>query len=164
MMRGRGVSQLIVTLLLVTIALAVGLMFAYMYTDLLGKYTSWGQTAISRVGSINLELSSISSTSYTYDVYINIINLSSATRVIYSGNVAIMFKGNSNTITKSCPISYAGSIDPGKILTVKASCTLTTGELYYLFGNPHPQSDTVKQSASFLYLIINTDGGSMSIP
>jgi archaellum component FlaG (FlaF/FlaG flagellin family) len=155
----KAISQLIVSILLVGVALAAGSILSYVVTETLSTYTP-SQIMISRIGDVEVELSRITTSYYSFDVSTKLVNLGSELYTISSGYITILVKGTTGRgKVYSCSVRNSMTLEPGAIQTLKATCIISKSDLQTLFGTQSPPADTVKQSISFLYLNIMVSSG-----
>jgi len=161
----RAVSQVIVAILLVGVAVVAGTMLSYIVTNSVALYKP-SNVMVARVGEISVELSDINSGFYSFEVTTRLVNLGSQPLVLSSGSIVVLVKGSTGrSRIISCNVQNQIVLNPGEIKDFTAFCDISRSTLNELFGTQSPRADTVKSSMVFLYLstyvsTINTGGGS----
>jgi len=152
----RGVSQVIVAILLIGTAVVAGSALSYIVADMVSTYKP-SETVLARVGDVEVELSSIINTGYRFTATAKLANLGS-TPISISGYVVVLVKGTTGKAQiVSCPTSSYITINPGEIKEIVGSCYLDkSSTLQNLFGTVSPPADVVKSSISFLYIRIQS--------
>jgi len=152
----RGVSQVIVAILLVGTAVVAGSALSYIVADMMSTYKP-SETVLARVGDVEVELSSIISTGYRFTATAKLVNLGSKP-IDVSGYVVVLVKGTTGKAQiVSCPSNSYVTINPGEIKEIVGYCYLDkTNALQNLFGTTSPPADVVKSSISFLYIRIQS--------
>ena len=149
----RIISQIIVAILLVGVAVASGSILAYMVTDLVKTYQP-SQVMITRVGGIDVELSRIRDDGYyEFTVSTKLSNMGSTPYTIPYGWIIVLVKGSTGQgKVMECFLDRSEMIAPGEIKTISATCMLSPDDLRRLFGEATPPADKVKEAFRYLYL------------
>lgn len=150
----KGISQLVVSILLVGVAVASGILLAYTVTDLVETYQP-SQVMISRVGDINVGLDDVRWNRYRFMVSTKLVNLGSKPFTIPrdGGWIVVLVKGTTGRVKiLSCPFPEHRTLMPGDIEIVSAYCSLSSSDLRELFGYDKPPGDRVKQAFRYVYL------------
>lgn len=165
----KSISQIIIAILLVGVAIVSGSILAYMVSDLIKSYQP-SQVMISRIGRVEVELHSIqSSGNYWFTVSTKLSNLGTTPYTVPDGWIVVLVKGSTGQgrILK-CSLSESETIMPGEIKTISATCSLSPGELEELFGETTPPADEVKQAFRYLYMYLyvytSSQGGTSGRP
>lgn len=159
----KGISQLIVAILLVGVAIATGSTLSFMVSGLMEVYMP-RQISVSRIGEVEAEVVlEPGATDYTLLVNTKLVNLGS-TPFILSGipgiqaYTVVLVKGTTGKgVILECPIQGNVMIMPGEIESIKAMCSLEPALLNELYGVENPPSYLVEGSVRYLYIKIEIE-------
>jgi len=148
----RGISQIVVAVLLAGTAIVAGSMLSYIVTDILTMHRP-SSNIIARVGDVNAELSNVSSSGYTFVVTTKLVNLGTEPVLVQNGSVVVLIKGTAGrSKIMRCNITTPVTIGPGEIKDVVGQCFVSRSDVQNLFGSSYVAADVIKSSMTFLYL------------
>jgi len=147
----RGVSQILVSILMIGAVLVATAIYAYLASGLLTTYTP-SEQMISRVGDVEVELRSVDRYGYLFDASVKLVNLGSQMYSLENILMSLLVTGT----TGRSKIVYcsAGRVDlePGSVTEVRAVCSLSRTDMITLFGTSAPPFDLVKRSVKFMFM------------
>lgn len=152
----RGVSQLVVALLLVGAAVAAAAVLSRVAAELVEGYGPGQAALLARVGPPRIELEGVAGGVYALRVELRVANLGTEPVEAGGGEVVVLVRSaaRGRAVTVSCRLlgPLPISVPPGGVTTIAARCQLSGDALESLFGTPHPRGDLVERSTTFLYL------------
>ena len=157
----RGVSNIVGVVILVSIAVALSILYAYFSINTV-KSSSPKVLLPLRISSTSVELKDISAGSYEYEVYIYLMNPGTRQYTLTNGYAVLLITGEDTGGIKTCPIeNLPVNLQPGGVTRVEASCIFDSNEILKYFGTNIPSNSVVRESLHLLFVkaTIATGGG-----
>jgi len=158
----RGVSQVLVSILMVGAVLVASTFYAYLASGLLTTYTPPGQL-ISRVGDVVVELRDVTQYGYSFEATVKLVNLGSERHTLSAAEVALLVAGTTGRSRIIYCSGGQGSLEPGGVAEVTTHCYLSWSDAAALFGSRAPPFDLVKRSVKFMLVRVVLSGGGSSL-
>lgn len=148
----RGISQIVVSLLLLSVAVVVTATTGSTLMRMLSFYRPSSDILV-RVGDPSLDIDVSGGMYYLFKVSVNILNMGSIQLQVQDGSVYVLFRGTTGTSRiQTCWLSNAPIIiPPGSTATVQATCPLTTAQVTELFGSSWT-GDIMRRNTYFLFM------------
>ena len=148
----RAVSVLVGAVILVGIALAASILYAYLSTSML-KASEPKVLLPLRISSVSVGLKNISSVSYDFEVYIYMVNPGTKSYTLANGYAVFLVTGTNAGGIKTCYIEdLPVNLKPGVVTRIDATCTFTDDEMQKYFGTTIPSSNIVQSSLHLLFV------------
>ena len=159
----RLLSQVVVALILVAVAVATGMLLARVMHGSIEEYRP-SQALVARVGGLELNLKDASSAGYTLALEVKIANMGTITYNVPSGDMYILVEGTTGiSRVYACVLTSSAILPPGEIVPLTSECFISSTMLQELFGTPTPPVDLLRSHTQFLYiklrLLASTGGG-----
>jgi len=150
----KGISQVIVSILLVGVVIVAGSMLSYIVTETMASQKP-SNIVVARVGDIDVELRFVTDRSYFFAVTTKLANFGSEPITIL-GYITMLIKGTTGEASiVNCALDTAVTINPGEIKEATGFCILDKQQtIRRLFGTLTPPADTIRASMRCLHLYI----------